>query len=597
MEKINTKDKKEKNVIKKQSLFTALFSSILRFSPAIALFLLISSIVYAADVIVENGKLDVASKLYVNDAGNVGIGTIAPSQRLDVIGNVQVQINNEVYLNLKNTEAGGGDYALVSAGSSGGIGVGKFSIYDKTAGLSRFTIDASGNVGIGTTTPTAKLQIGGTAGVDGIRFPDGTLQTTAGGGSGGGNGSGVPIGTIAFFEGACPSGWTEYTNLRGRYVVGVPSGGTVAGTVGTALSNLGNRMLNQVPEHLHKINIIDSFNPHRVPAAGPGSYEPEAGAQPLFGSIGGADPQGGIVPSGYSDPPSGFAITSGYTGQPSGVDVTMPYIQLTACQCAGASCSSGGSNGSSSQWTTSGSNIYYNTGNVGIGTVAPQSTLTIGSSGTWGPGRGPSSLQIPSDSYIVTSNSANTAGIGIIKATSAGVITIGDLSAVNDLSFYTTTGEPMHIKAGNVGIGTANPYASLHIKGPVGNYIFRIYKNTGNEAVFSLQANPDQSWTLLDAVGDSWAAGITQSDGNVGIGTTNPTAKLDVNGKGHFSGGIDPPYVSFSNESHESIRKYAKDVQAHEKVMQFWNGNAHRMEIYVISEDKFYTTTGNLVQE
>jgi len=40
-----------------------------------------------------------------------------------------------------------------------------------------------GNVGIGTTMPTAKLHLAGTAGVDGIRFPDGTLQTTAGGGS------------------------------------------------------------------------------------------------------------------------------------------------------------------------------------------------------------------------------------------------------------------------------------------------------------------------------------------------------------------------------------------------------------------------------
>lgn len=36
-----------------------------------------------------------------------------------------------------------------------------------------------GNVGIGITNPQAKLHIGGTAGVDGIKFPDGTVQTTA----------------------------------------------------------------------------------------------------------------------------------------------------------------------------------------------------------------------------------------------------------------------------------------------------------------------------------------------------------------------------------------------------------------------------------
>ncbi|MES2837315.1 MAG: hypothetical protein V4667_07320 [Bacteroidota bacterium] len=37
----------------------------------------------------------------------------------------------------------------------------------------------AGNVGVGINNPTAKLHIGGTSGVDGIRFPDGTLQTTA----------------------------------------------------------------------------------------------------------------------------------------------------------------------------------------------------------------------------------------------------------------------------------------------------------------------------------------------------------------------------------------------------------------------------------
>ncbi len=43
----------------------------------------------------------------------------------------------------------------------------------------------TGNVGIGTIQPTAKLHISGTAGQDGIRFPDGTLQTTAATGGGG----------------------------------------------------------------------------------------------------------------------------------------------------------------------------------------------------------------------------------------------------------------------------------------------------------------------------------------------------------------------------------------------------------------------------
>ena len=45
----------------------------------------------------------------------------------------------------------------------------------------RTVVTASGNVGIGTTNPTAKLQVSGTAGTDGIRFPDGSLQVRSAG--------------------------------------------------------------------------------------------------------------------------------------------------------------------------------------------------------------------------------------------------------------------------------------------------------------------------------------------------------------------------------------------------------------------------------
>jgi len=71
--------------------------------------------------------------------------------------------------------------APLNVGSTGQSKAGGLIL--NTGGATTGLIVDSGNVGIGTAAPGAKLHVAGTAGVDGIMFPDGTLQTTAGGGS------------------------------------------------------------------------------------------------------------------------------------------------------------------------------------------------------------------------------------------------------------------------------------------------------------------------------------------------------------------------------------------------------------------------------
>jgi len=66
---------------------------------------------------------------------------------------------------------------------------------------------------------------------------------------------GSPSGLIAYFTGSCPSGWSEYTSARGRYIVGTPSGGTGQGTAGTALTNQENRPVGQ---HFHTFPVADA---------------------------------------------------------------------------------------------------------------------------------------------------------------------------------------------------------------------------------------------------------------------------------------------------------------------------------------------------
>ena len=45
-------------------------------------------------------------------------------------------------------------------------------------------------------------------------------------------------GMISHFPGGCPCNWDEYTEARGRMIVGVPTNGTLEGTSGDALANL-----------------------------------------------------------------------------------------------------------------------------------------------------------------------------------------------------------------------------------------------------------------------------------------------------------------------------------------------------------------------
>lgn len=70
--------------------------------------------------------------------------------------------------------------------------------------------DANCFLGLGTTDPQARLHIGGVAGVDGIRFPDGSLQTSAAG-IGGGDG---------FWS---LSGANIYNNNGGNVGIGTPT--------------------------------------------------------------------------------------------------------------------------------------------------------------------------------------------------------------------------------------------------------------------------------------------------------------------------------------------------------------------------------------
>ena len=94
----------------------------------------------------------------ITGGGNVGIGTTSPSSKLHVSsGRITI------------TAASSGQYDLIrlennSSSANGAIGVnssGFMYLSNTTGGTQHFVLDSNGNVGIGTTSPSQKLQVSG----------------------------------------------------------------------------------------------------------------------------------------------------------------------------------------------------------------------------------------------------------------------------------------------------------------------------------------------------------------------------------------------------------------------------------------------------
>ena len=195
------------------------------------------------------------------------------------------------------------------------------------------------------------------------------------------------------------------------------------------------------------------------------------------------------------------------------------------------------------EWTRNGLDIYYNGGNVGIGTTSPSAKFEV-KAPTMSLFRDINNVGLSNGIQFKFGDSASTA-IAQSYASIGGVIKNNTAGSHNgELAFSTAKNgnltiaeERMRIDSdGNVGIGTTDPLHVLDVYGfskVIG--ITSTHADTTRITHASVQSDPN-GWGSVNALsnvgnlvvqlnsnGDSFLNG-----GNVGIGTSSPTNALNV---------------------------------------------------------------------
>jgi len=422
--------------------------------------------------------------LMVSSSGNVGIGTTSPGHLLEVRGtsdalSVGNDTNTQTYMRFAGSRTMFG-YTGADAAIQGGSGKGiRFNVNDDSfnSGTAMY-INSSGNVGIGTTSPKAKMHIGPTALVSGYTTTRTTLAV-----------SDTTNGAELILRGQSPRIWFDATAAG-------------SGEIYMDGTNLNILSGNPTSVGSSRLYINSSGN------VGIGTTTPSADLH-----IGNNDP---VIQIGTANTTTGNARLEFYSKNDGSANAyTLQFTKGTGVDRLDFIDGSGNAR-----------IVFKNGGYVGIGTTNPTAKLHISNTS------GDANILLAGSSGQVLSIDQNS-----IRTTTASQIAIFTNS--------TTTNGLYINSSGNIGVGTTSPSEKLHVSGNV-----RIEGDltvNGSYTQIDTDVNTTEQWNvtndgtgpavtinqtgaqdIMDVQDDGTSVFYIEDGGNVGIGTTDPAAKLEI---------------------------------------------------------------------